>query len=160
MANSNKASICAYGLAFDDGSKEKQIIALHETMPRQEATHWHGISAKETANGRPFIELYNRLAGLPEDAVLVAHDLKAERRALFAAYSVWGIPKLRLQWTDSLKLAQLKLGGKNAKAGVATMAKIFDMTIKHHDPADDALVALEVVKRYGINEKLNLIKDY
>lgn len=158
MANRHKASICAYGLAFDDGSKEKQIIALHESMPTQEATRYHGISAEETANGHPFMDLYNRLSALPEDTILVAHDLKVERRALLAAYEVWGLPKLKLQWVDSLGVARRK-HGKDAKTGVATMAQIFAMEIIHHDPADDALVALEVVKRYGKNDPLYLVKD-
>lgn len=159
MANNHKASICAYGLAFADGAQEKQIIALHSTMATQEATRWHGISAEETANGHPFAELYSRLQKLPKDTVLVAHDLKVDRRALLAAFQVWGVPPLKLLWVDSLKVAQRSRGGKNVKAGVATMAEIFAMDITHHDPADDALVALEVIKRYGDSDQLCIVTD-
>lgn len=157
-ANKHKGSICAYGLAFDDGSLEKQVIALHETMPAQEATRFHGITAEETANGAPFLELYSRLAALPEDTVLVAHDLKMDRRSFFAACTVWGLPKLKLTWLDSLKVAQRQLGKQN-KTGVATMAKRLKMTIKHHDPSHDALVALAVVKHYAGVDPLYLVKD-
>lgn len=157
MANNAKASICAYGLAFEDGSKESEIIALHPTMPLQERSRYHGISPEATAAGAHFLKLYERLASLPEDTILIAHDLRSERRALMAAYTLWNLPKLKLQWLDSLKIAQ-QMRGKNEKAGVATMAKIFGMAIRHHDPADDALVALEVIKRYGDMVRLNLVK--
>lgn len=158
MANAHKGSICAYGLAFADGSKESQIIALHESMPEQNATRYHGISAEETAAGHHFLELYKRLEDLPEDTILVAHDLKADRRALLAAYAVWELPRLKLRWVDSLGVARRR-HGKKAKIGVATLAQLFEMKITHHDPADDALVALEVIARYGDNDPLYLVKD-
>ncbi len=158
-ANKATASICAYGLAFMDGSQEHGYVKLHEDFPLQQNRRWHGISQEQTDSGMHFTELYERLAALPEDTVLVVHDLKSDRRAWLAAQSAFGLPKLKLKWLDALPVARKSIGGNRhtGGGGVKTMARLYKMEIVHHNPADDALVSLEVIKRNPQN--FNFVKD-
>jgi len=158
-ANKFKGSICAYGLAFMDGTQEHGFVKLHEDFPIQEHRRWNGISQEETDGGMHFIELYERLASLEDDVVLVAHDLKSDRRAWLAAQQAFGLAKLKLTWVDALPIARTSIGRnkRTGGGGVKMMADFYGMKITHHNPADDALVSLEVIKRNP--QKFNLVKD-
>lgn len=149
-ANKNKASICSYGLAFEDGTQEHGFIRLHEDAPLQRHTFIHGITQEQTDSGAPFPELYARIAELTADGdtILIAHDLKSDRRAWLAAQAQHGLTPLPLSWIDSLPIARAELGlGKGAGAGIAIMAARYGIEIDHHNAADDALISLEIIKR-------------
>lgn len=146
FANNIRGSICAYGFAYEDGTKESGILHLHPDAGVQERSRYHGISAEDTEMGLNPMALYRRLSRLPEDAVLVAHDARIDRSQLNAWFKMWGLPPLDLKWIDSLGIAK-RVHGKRARTGVAAMAERYEMTVKSHDPGDDALVALAVALR-------------
>jgi DNA polymerase III, epsilon subunit and related 3''-5'' exonucleases len=148
MANPIVGSLCAYGLAYEDGTVESGVLALHPTKGgRQERQRFHGISPAETAAGFGPQALYRRLLALPSDAVLVAHDARIDRTHLYAWLDMWGLPLLDFRWFDTLRIARREFG-KQGKTGVAAMAERMGLTVKAHDPADDARVALEIATRF------------
>lgn len=164
--NNTKGSICAYGLAFEDGTKEHGFVQLPAIAPRQEHTRFHGITQEQSDGGMEFSQLYARVAGLLAEAqadgvelILVAHDITSDRRAWQAAQLIHGLEALHLSWLNSLPIAYAELGIKKGqgKAGVATMAERYGIPINHHDPADDALIALQVVLRNPLSK--NIIRD-
>lgn len=161
FGNDTKGSICAYGLAFEDGSKEHGFVRLHESAPKQEHTRFHGITQEETDGGMAFNELYHRLAIISQEmeTVFVAHNLKSDRRAWLAAIALHGLPRLPLQWLNSIPIAEaeLKAAGAPVRPGIATMAARYGMDISHHNPADDAAVALQVVLRNPRSN--NIVRD-
>lgn len=148
MANATHGSICAYGLAYEDGTVESAVMHLHPVHGgAQERDRWHHISAAKTAMGFGPEALYSRLLALPEDTILVAHDARIDKRELYGWYSMWDLPPRHFAWFDTLRVARRELGRTN-KTGIAAMAAVMDMTVKPHDPADDARVALEIARRY------------
>jgi len=164
--NNTKGSICAYGLAFEDGTQEHGFVKLPSIAPRQEHTRFHGITQEQADGGMEFSQLYARIAGLLAEAqadgvelILVAHDITSDRRAWQAAQLIHGLEALHLSWLNSLPIAYAELGIKKGqgKAGVATMAERYGIPINHHNPADDALIALQVVLRNPLSK--NLVKD-
>jgi len=164
--NNTKGSICAYGLAFEDGTQEHGFVQLPAIAPKQEHTRFHGITQEQADGGMEFSQLYARIAGLLAEAqadgvelILVAHDITSDRRAWQAAQLIHGLEALHLSWLNSLPIAYAELGIKKGqgKAGVATMAERYGIPINHHNPADDALIALQVVLRNPLSK--NLVKD-
>ena len=164
--NNTKGTICAYGLAFEDGTQEHGFVKLPAIAPKQEHTRFHGITQEQADGGMEFSQLYARIAGLLAEAqadgvelILVAHDITSDRRAWQAAQLIHGLEALHLSWLNSLPIAYAELGIKKGqgKAGVATMAERYGIPINHHNPADDALIALQVVLRNPLSK--NIIRD-
>jgi DNA polymerase III epsilon subunit-like protein len=148
MANPIVGSLCAYGLAYEDGSVESGVLALHPYKGgQQERQRFHGISPSETAAGFGPQVLYRRLVALPADTVLVAHDARIDRTHLYDWFDMWGLPPLDFCWFDTLRIARREYG-KQGKTGVAAMAERMGLTVRAHDPADDARVALTIAQRY------------
>ena len=159
-ANGDKASICQYGLAFEDGSTETGYVQLHPTVAEHTNGRYNGgITEEQTSAGIPFAELYARLAALTADGntVLVAHDLKSDRKAWLRTQALHGMPALRLSWVDSLHIARLELGCGKSGGGVKAMAQRYAMEINHHNPVDDARVALQVILRNPAPK--NILRD-
>jgi len=152
MANGTRGSLCAYGLAYEDGTTEHAVLALHpEFGGEQERGRWHHISPAVTAFGLGPDALYRRLKALPADTTLVAHDAKIDKRELYGWYSMWGLEPIDFEWIDSLGIARREYG-KTAKIGIAAMAERMGITVRPHHPGDDARVALEIVHRYGVDK--------
>jgi DNA polymerase III epsilon subunit-like protein len=148
MANAITGSLCAYGIAYEDGTTERAVLALHpERGGDQERDRWHHISAAKTAMGLGPDALYKRLQSLPEDTILVAHDARIDRAQLYGWYRMWDLEPLHFPWFDTLRIARREFG-KNGRTGIAAMADRLDITVTPHDPADDARVALEIARRY------------
>lgn len=155
--NNTKGSICAYGLAFEDGTREHGFVRLHASAPEQTHTRFHGITQAQTDGGMGFEELHARIKELAADgrAVLIAHDLKSDRRAWHAAVQTHGLDELNLLWLDSLTLARIEVGAAKdgCKTGIAAMAERYGLTIDHHNPAYDAWISLEIAQRTAQERK-------
>ncbi len=150
MANAISGSLCGFGLAYsEDDTTEAGVLRLHPTRGgKQERDRWHHISPKKTALGNPPEVLYSRLAALPEDTVLVAHDARIDRSELHGWFSMWELPPLYFSWLDTLSIARREFG-KQGKTGIAAMAARMGMAVRPHHAGDDALVALRIVQTYG-----------
>ncbi len=149
-ASSTPGTICAYGLAFEDGTKEHGFVRLHPSAPEQKNTRYHGITQEQTDGGMAFETLYERIRELTAtgEIFLVAHDLKSDRRAWHAAVALFGLEPLPLKWIDSLPIARTEVAANGGGlTGVAAMATRYGLTIDHHNPADDAFISLQVVLR-------------
>jgi len=148
MANATRGSLCAYGLAYTDGTTEQAVIRLHpEHGGVQERGHWHGITPKKTAEGLGPEALYSRLLALPSDTVLVAHDAKIDRSQLYGWFEMWDLEPIHFPWFDTLRIARREFG-KHGKTGVAAMAQRMGLTVRPHHAGDDARVSLEIALRY------------
>lgn len=148
MANATRGSLCAYGLAYMDGTIEQAVLRLHpEHGGKQERDRWHHISPAKTALGFGPEVLYSRLLALPADTVLVAHDAKIDRTQLYGWFDMWGLEPLHFPWFDTLPIARREYG-KKGRVGVAAMAERMGLTVNPHHAGDDARVALEIALRY------------
>lgn len=149
FANGIAGSICAYGLAYEDGTSEQAVIRLHpENGGEQERDRWHHISPAKTLLGLGPEALYSRLQALPEETVLVAHDAKIDRKQLYAWFDMWHLEPIHFAWFDTLRIARREFG-KQGRVGVAAMAERFGMTVKPHHAGDDARVTLEIARRFS-----------
>lgn len=142
------ASIISYGFAFLDGSREGGFMKLHESTP-EVTNHFSGITQKQVNSGIEFPEFYEMMANFAPETFFVIHGMKSDRRAFLASQTLFNLPPLKLLWIDALPVAQRHFLQKPSGGGVKEMAALFDMDINHHDPADDAAVSLEVIKRAG-----------
>ena len=111
-------------------------------------TRLHGIDRK-AVRGQPTIDrLYDRLRAL--DHSVVVHHGGEEPAALAAALNRDGLPALRgVRWPDSERVVrrawprQFALNGY----GLENVASALGVSFRHHDAAEDAAAAAEVVLR-------------
>lgn len=149
MANSRDGSLCGFGIAYPWGETVAGVLRLHpERGGRQERDRWHHISPAKTAAGNPPEVLYNLLKELPADTVLVAHDARIDKKALYAWFKMWDLEPLHFAWFDTLRIARREFG-KHGKTGIAAMARRLKMSVRPHHAGDDALVALTIAQKYG-----------
>lgn len=148
MANATIGALCAFGLAYEDGTTEAAVMALHpEFGGKQERDRWHHISPAKTTLGVGPDVLYGRLLALPSDVVLVAHDARIDQRELYGWFSMWELEPIHFRWFDTLRIARREYG-KTSKTGIAAMAQRMGLDVRPHHAADDARVALEIARRY------------
>lgn len=162
-ANNNSASICSYGLAWADGTREHGYIQLHESCSEMKTTWLHGVTKEASDSGITFPEFYEKIKSLVElddQIVFVAHSLKSDRRAWLAALRLFDLPPLNLTWVDSLSVAKAEIAASKeyGKPGVKSMAERYGIEIDHHNPADDAMISVEILKR-NPEFKLSFVRD-
>lgn len=149
MASPIAGSLCAFGMAFEDGSTLGQVLALHpEKGGEQERFRYHKISPLRTKLGASPQALYATLQELPDNTVLVAHDAKIDKAQLYAWFDMFDLEPIHFPWFDTLRIARREFG-KHGKTGVAAMAQRLGMTVKAHDAVDDARVALRIAQYYS-----------
>jgi DNA polymerase-3 subunit epsilon len=148
-ANSDASSICQIGLAVvdDDGAIDTFSFMVDPEAPFTAFnTNLHGISA-QTVDGCPsFREVFETLSALLARHPIVQHS-NFDKRAIEGACRLYGLPKPDLVWHDSVRIARRawpELSG-NGGHGLASLKSHLGLEFNHHDAAEDAKAAAQVV---------------
>ena len=91
-------------------------------------------------------QLENRLRGLLEETILVSHT-SFDRRAFDGAMRKYRLQPIQATWLDSATIARRAWPTKYGRRGwgLAAIAGDLGITFQHHDAAEDARAAAEVV---------------
>lgn len=148
-ANRNAHSICQIGLAMvrDCGTIEGASLLVD---PDEEFSGFnirlHGID-EETVRGHPlFPDVLDPLTAFLERHILVQHS-GFDKRAFDHACRLYQRDPLATSWYDSVKIARRawpELKG-NGGHGLASLKTHLNLDFKHHDAAEDARAAAQVV---------------
>lgn len=148
-ANSDPASICQIGLAFvsDDGSIEtlSQYVNPDDDFASFNI-NLHGIDHETVADAPDFDDVIQAMRPVLEANTLVQHS-SFDRTAITAACENYMLPPIRSKWVDSVRVAQRawpELKG-NGGHGLANLKEILGLDFTHHDAAEDAKAAAQVV---------------
>lgn len=148
-ANPDTSSICQLGLAMvTDAGHIHTLSFLIDPEMRFDAFNidLHGID-KRAIKGHPtFPEVIEALRSFLSRHILIQHS-QFDKRAINGACKRYGIPELRAEWHDSVRIAQHawpELKG-NGGHGLANLKTALDLDFQHHDAAEDAKAAAQVV---------------
>lgn len=149
-ANSNPASICQIGIvSVRDGEIKGQTSFLvdPETQFNGFNVRLHGIDQNAVRLAENLPQLDQRLRRILEGTVLVSHT-SFDRIAMDGAMERYGLRPLQTRWLDSAMVARRAWPQKYRRHwNLAAIAGDLGIAFRHHDAAEDARAAGEIVMR-------------
>jgi DNA polymerase-3 subunit epsilon len=154
-ACSDMGSICQIGIVgFIDGrelfSYESLIDPKHDFSPFN--IRVHGIDAARVVGQPCFAGAFQRIAGLLDDRVVVAHS-GFDRTALAAACRSHTLPSIRCRWLDTVTIAR-RTWPELESHRLSRVAQHLGIRFRHHDALEDARtcgrIMAEAIGKTGI----------
>lgn len=148
-ANSDAGSICQIGLALVDQDAEITVVdfLVDPEQPFSSFnTNLHGISAETVAGHPTFEEVFQPIRAFLARHPLVQHST-FDKRAIDGACALYGLPAFQGTWFNSVTIARRawpELKG-NGGHGLASLKTFLGLEFDHHDAAEDARAAAQVV---------------
>ena len=149
-ANSNPASICQIGIVRvrDGVIKEQLSVMVDPEAPFNDFNvQLHGIDAEAVKGSATLPQIYGELRHILEGRPLVSHTA-FDRGALNGAAERYGVRPIRADWLDSSLIARRAWPDKYRRRwNLAFIAGSLGIAFRHHDAAEDARAAGEIVLR-------------
>jgi len=149
-ANPDFSSICQVGMAFfRDGEFVESWSSLIDPNDYFDAVNVsiHGIDEEAVRGAPSWPSAYLEFKSLVMDTVVVSHS-SFDRTAIFQACNRHFIEPPVFRWLDSARVVRRAwpLFSKSGY-GLASVAKHFGIQFRHHDAAEDARAAGEIMLR-------------
>ena len=162
-ANASPASICQIGIACVRNGKiiEQLSILVNPQEPFNTFNvRLHGID-ESTVKGRPALcEVFDQLRGRVGGVPLVSHT-EFDRGALEAAAEKYGLKPLAARWIDSADVARRVWPRRfRSRWSLAIIAADLEISFRHHDAAEDARAAAEIVLAACRRDSALMMKVY
>ena len=149
-ANTDPSSICQIGIvSVRNGVIKRELsVLVNPEVPFSDFnTRIHGIDQDTVRGSETFPQLEVRLRRTLEESILVSHT-SFDRRAMDGAMERHGLKRLRTTWLDSAKVARRTWPRKyRQRWSLALIAGDLGIEFRHHDAAEDARAAAEIVLR-------------
>ena len=149
-ANSDPSSICQIGIvSFRDGIIKEQTSVLVNPQAEFSAfnVNLHGIDENMVRDCETLPQLEALLRRKLEGRILVSHT-SFDRMAMEGAMERYGLSPMGAKWLDSAVVARRAWPKKYRRRwNLALIAADLGISFHHHDAADDARAAGEIVLR-------------
>ena len=150
-ANADPASICQVGIVRIHAGAIKERLSLlinPEQRFNPVNVQIHGIDEDVVRNSAALPQVAARLRRLLEGTPLVSHTA-FDRTALDGAMRRYGLEPIQASWLDSAVVAQRAWPERYGRGGrsLARIAGDLGIAFRHHDAAEDARAAGEIVVR-------------
>lgn len=165
-ANSDPASVCQVGIVtIRDGQIEECISEFvnPETEFSEVNVGIHGIDDSTVRGAATLPEIDDLLRRSLAGQVVVSHT-QFDKNAVARALIKYGLPSIEATWLDSSLVARRAWPRKfRKKWNLALVARSLGIEFRHHDAAEDARAAAEIVLRschesgLGIGELVALL---
>ena len=158
-ANADPSSICQIGIVHVcDGAIKGQLSVLvnPEAQFNDFNVRLHGIDHNAVKDSKAMPSLEARLRRLLEGTVLVSHT-SFDRRAMDGAMERYGLRPIRASWLDSAMIARRAWPQRYKRRwNLAAIAGDLGIVFRHHDAAEDARAAGEIVLRACLHTGLDI----
>lgn len=147
-AAENPGSICQIGLVRVRNGRitgQTALLVNPETRFREFNVELHGISELTVRHSPALPAVYPGLARQLAGQVVVSHT-GFDRNALSAAAARYGLAEIRADWLDSARVARRAWPRKYRRRwSLGLIAADLGIAFRHHDAAEDARAAAEIV---------------
>ena len=148
-ANRTRASICQIGIAqVQEGriSQAASFLVNPEEPFESFQTSIHGINEEAVSEAETMLSIHPQLCRLIEGAPLASHS-QFDRQALEKASSKYGLRMPEIRWLDTGRVARTAWPDRYDKNGwgLKKIAEDLGITFLHHDAAEDARAAAEIL---------------
>lgn len=149
-ADAGRDSACSVAVVRVEGEKIVDSFASLVRPPRTStmATHIHGISEAAQRAAPPLRAVWPRLAPLLQGVdLIVAHNAAFDRSVLLASWASAGLTPPGLPWGCTVKMARRiwPKGGVVVDHTLPTLARLFGITLRHHQADSDAEACARLV---------------
>ena len=149
-ANADPSSICQIGIVHvREGviKEEVSVLVNPEVQFNGFNIRLHGIDQGTVKDSQTVPQLETTLRYLLEGTVLVSHT-SFDRGALNGAMERYGLKPIQVAWLDSSLVARRAWPERfRRRWNLAFIAGTLGITFRHHDAAEDARAAGEIVLR-------------
>jgi len=149
-ANADLASICQIGVVvFVDGRIWRQWQSLVDPEDEFDGINVsiHGIDESMVQGAPRYGDIATEVAALLTGQVVVSH-MAFDRVALSRAQERHGLPSIQCQWLDSARVSRRAWPKFSRRGyGLAPIAAHCGIAFRHHDAAEDARAAGEILVR-------------
>ena len=147
-ANASPASICQIGIVYvRNGVIQDRMSILVNPEERFNLfnVRLHGIDEETIKHSPAFPRVYDELCRRLAGMTLVSHTM-FDRVALEGATEKYSLNPLPVTWLDSAMVARRAWPRKyRSRWALSTIAADLGISFKHHDAAEDARAAAEIV---------------
>ena len=148
-ANRTRASICQIGVAQVQVGKIKQAASLlvnPEEPFESFQTGIHGINEETVSEAETMLSIHPKLYRLIEGTPLASHS-QFDKQALEKAASKYGLTMPEIRWLDTGRVARTAWPDRydGNGWGLKKIAADLGITFLHHDAAEDARAAAEIL---------------
>ena len=148
-ANRTRASICQIGIAqvkVGKISRATSLLVNPEEPFESFQTSMHGINEDAVSEAETMLSIPPRLFRLIEGAPLASHS-QFDRQALEKAASKYSLTMPEIRWLDTGSVARTAWPDRYDKSNWALkkIAADLGITFLHHDAAEDARAAAEIL---------------
>ena len=148
-ANRTRASICQIGIAQVQVGKIKQATSflVNPEEPFESfQTSIHGINEEAVSEAETMLSIHPQLFGLIEGTPLASHS-QFDKQALEKAASKYGLKMPEIRWLDTGVVARTAWPDRYDRNnwGLKKIAADLGITFLHHDAAEDARAAAEIL---------------
>lgn len=159
-ANADPASICQVGIVHIHAGavkEQRSLLVNPEQRFNSVNVRIHGIDENVVRGSATLPQVAAQLRRLLEGTVLVSHTA-FDRIALDSAMSRYGLKPIRATWLDSAVIAQRAWPERYGRGGrsLARIAGDLGIAFRHHDAAEDARAAGEIVVRACLHSGLDI----
>lgn len=161
-ANADLASVCQIGLArFENGcfadKWESLIDPVDEFDPMNVSVH--KITPRTVVGAPRFSDVAFELSARIRDSVVVCHT-PFDQGAIRSAYSKNGLVSPEVRWLDSSRVVRRVWPELSHRGyGLASVARRLGVAFTHHDAAEDARAAGEILVR-AIAESTRSLEEW
>ena len=159
-ANSNPSSICQIGIAMvRDGAIKESISLLvnPETEFSEINIGIHGIDDIVVQSSDTLPKIESVVRGILEGNVVASHT-QFDQRALSSALAKYELAPIQETWLDSSLIARRAWPNKYRKKwNLALIAHDLGIEFRHHDAAEDARAAAEIILRACQHTGLSIV---
>lgn len=150
-ANYTRSSICQIGIVHvRNGELQDRVSILvnpEEPFEPNLVNNVHHIDEQDVKDSDTLPQIYDELYGHIDGTVLVSHS-GFDRDALNKAADKYGLESIRATWLDSSMIARHAWPQRyNKKWNLEFIANDLGIEFEHHDAAEDARAAAEIVLR-------------
>lgn len=149
-ANSDPSTICQIGIiAVREGAvKTTRSILVNPEAPFSPVNVGiHGIDEATVDSSPALPQVEALLRSMLEHSVVASHTV-FDQRSLDGAFRRYGLEPMRATWLDSSRIARHAWPNRfRKKWGLSIIADYLGIEFRHHDAAEDAHAAAEIVIR-------------
>jgi DNA polymerase-3 subunit epsilon len=160
-ANADFASICSIGLVhFRGGAVFKSLNILVDPEDRFDPINIsiHGIRPEDVAGKATMAQVFPVISASLNDTVVVHHS-PFDKTALNRAATKYGTQNLSCSWLDTIRVARRAWPqyAEDGGYGLANLAAAFGIDFSHHNAADDARAAGQIMLKALSEKQLSLL---
>jgi DNA polymerase-3 subunit epsilon len=160
-ASADFASICSIGLVhFRGGAVFRSLNILVDPEDRFDPVNIsiHGIRPEDVAGKQTMAQVLPVISASLNDTVVVHHS-PFDKTALNRAAVKYGAQRLSCSWLDTIRVARRAWPqyAKDGGYGLANLATAFGIDFSHHNAAEDARAAGEIMLKALTEGQLSLL---